>query len=720
MYGFVVHNWATIRGRVLVAAVGAWTEEGGVARHRGEPVPASVGGESTPAVRGAWSLREGLTRLFRESRLVFVCLAGGLALGLAAAVATPPQFTAESLLLLRVGATEAAQEGLNGPQAFQGAEAAQRVLQSDAEIIRSEPVIRAALEAADGTAHPAARAMTRFKKALKVEVEPNSNIIRVTFHSRDRDRALRAVQAVVDGYVTRRAGLYVNGARARQDQEIDRYAAALRITEQDIQTVREAHSVLDVETDIKLASDRLDALSQRAGQTRERLGVVGAELAATGRTLAGTSDRVLDSQERTNSTPNDEARNTLLRLRQERAHVAGQYAEDWPGLIELDAKIAAAQAQIVENAQDIRSNDRTVRNPVVDMLAQRRAALTVEQAALTRQSSELAVQVAAAEDRVRDLRGAEMRLHDLERSRGASETIYRTLIISRAGSSLEDQAVDDHNTTLRIVQPPTAPVAGRELRPTLVLAGLFAGLAAAVVGVTLSTILRQTFVTADEAESALRLPGLMIFETEAEDPGSSEGQAAIRRLAALLTEFNIDGKPARAVQIVGEGLEKSRIGLALAQALVMSGQREPVLLLDPDAAAHYQRKASATALRRLPIGSGYLDVARSKLPGLWVATEQTGACGVLSVETSPEMLMEILRGVFGRIVVVGRADVEAPDARRLHSLVDATVMLVAAERTRGPVALKMRETVLAAGGDLLGFVFTGRRKHIPEAIYRWL
>jgi uncharacterized protein involved in exopolysaccharide biosynthesis len=681
-----------------------------------------VGANAGPAqaVRGAWSLRDGLTHLFHEGRLVLACLAGGLALGVVVAAATPPRFTAESLLLLRVGATEAAQEGLNGPQTFQGAEAVQRVLQSDAEIIRSEPVIRAALETTDGTAHPTARAIAKFSKALKVEVEPNSNIIRVSFHSRDRARALRAVQAVVDGYVSRRAGLYVNGARARQDQELDRYASALRSTEADIQRVRAAHSVLDVETDIRLASDRLDALSQRAGQTRERLGVVGAELAAAGRTLAATSDRVLDSQERTNTTPNDEARNTLLRLRQERAHMAGQYADDWPGLVELDAKIAAAQAQIVENAQDIRSSDRTVRNPVADMLAQRRAALTVEQAALTRQSAELALQVGAAEARILDLRDAEMRLHDLERSRGASETIYRTLLVSRAGSSLEDQAVDDHNTTLRIVQPPTAPMAGRELRPTLVLAGLFAGLAAAAVGTTLSIVLRQTFVTPDEAEGALRLPGLMTFEAEAADPGSPEGQKAVRRLASLLTEFSIDGRPARAVQIIGEGPDKSRIGLALAQAMATSGRREAVLLLDGDAADHYGRKAAAATLRRLPIGAGHLDVARSSLPGLWVATAEPDTAGVLTVETSPEMLMEVLRGAFGRIVVVGRAVVEAPDARRLHPLVDATVMRVGAERTRGPVALKMRETVLAAGGDLLGFVFTGRRKHIPEAIYRWL
>ena len=35
---------------------------------------------------------------------------------------SPPKFTAAGLILLRIGATQAAQEGLNGPQTYQGGE----------------------------------------------------------------------------------------------------------------------------------------------------------------------------------------------------------------------------------------------------------------------------------------------------------------------------------------------------------------------------------------------------------------------------------------------------------------------------------------------------------------------------------------------------------------------------------------------------------------------
>ena len=79
-----------------------------------------------------------------------------------------------------------------------------------------------------------------------------------------------------------------------------------------------------------------------------------------------------------------------------------------------------------------------------------------------------------------------------------------------------------------------------------------------------------------------------------------------------------------------------------------------------------------------------------------------------------------MRGAFSRIILVASRDFEAPDVRRLYGLADANILIVQAEATRAPAARRMREVVLASGGDLLGFVLTGRRHHVPEAIYRWL
>ncbi|WP_428152366.1 exopolysaccharide transport family protein [Brevundimonas sp.] len=676
---------------------------------------------STP--RGLLSMRDAMVHVFYNQKAILACLILGLAVGVGAALFTPPKFTAESLVLLRIGATEAAQEGLNGPQVFQGGEAVARALESEVQIVRSDPVIQAAMtrlaeERGGGAPNP--KAMAAFAKALKVEIETGSNVMRIAFADEDRDHALTAVQAVIDAYADRRAELYVNASRERQDGEIARYDRALNDTESEIQRIRTDHDVLDIDKDVGLASDRLEALIQRAGQAQERRGAVAAELAAVGRQLASTQERVLDSQERTNSTPNDEARNTLLRLRQDRAHIVEQYNEDWPGLAEIDARIAAAQAQIVENAQDIRSSDRTIRNPVVDLLVTRRASLGIELASLQRQSAELATQLAAARARVADLRDAEMRLHDLERSRSASETIHRSLLIGRAGAALEDQAVDDSNTTVRIVQPPTAPQTGRDLRPTLILAGGALGLALAVATAAAGTAMRQVFIAPGEAESSLGLDALMTIDAAAADPRSGEGRAAIARLAGLLLDVVVDGRPLQVVQFVGDSAPgKSRLALGVAQAMAARGEGS-VLLIDLDAADHYRKKA-AGAVQRLPAGSTHLDVAQSSSPGLWAAVNPTETPLGEPAATAEEAraFLDLMRGAFGRVVVVASRDFEAPEVRRLYGLADANILILQAESTREPAARRMREVVLASGGDLLGFVLTGRRRYVPEALYRW-
>ncbi len=680
--------------------------------------------EMPAASRGALSIRPALAHFFYNLRAIYVCLAIGLAVGVVAAMATPPKFTAESLILLRIGAAEAAQEGLNGPSAFISGEAEQRVLQSDVRIARSDPVIRAALTALsrDRSADVHADAMTRFARALTVEIEPGSNVLRIAFADPDRERALAAVQTVLEAYVARRADLYVNASRARQDQEIDRYQAVLTDTEHQIQQIRLDHDVLDIDKDVALASDRLDALGQRADQARERRVAVAAELASISRQMAVTPGRVADSQERTNSTPNDEARNTLLRLRQERAHVVEQYAPDWPGLTEIDARIAAAQAQIVENSQDIRSSDRSIRNPVADLLAARGATLRIELASLDRQLAELAGQLATARARVGDLRDAEMLLHDLERSRSASETIHRSLLIGRAGAALEDQAVDAADTTVRVVQPPTAPLTGRDLRPTLLLAGAALGLALSIAATTVGAVSRQVFISPQEAEASLALDRLMTFEAAASDPRSEAGRTAVDRFAGLLLDLDLDGRPLRVIQIVGDDAMKSRLALGLAKAMaVRTGAEGPVLLIDLDAADHYRGKAG-DVVQRLPSGMGTLDVARSAVAGLWVAVSpaDTPLGDPHASLDQARAFLDLMRGAFGRIILVAGRDFEAHGARRLYPLADANILMVRSEATRAPIARRMREIVLASGGDLLGFVFTGRRHLVPEAIYRWL
>ena len=58
--------------------------------------------------------------------------------------------------------------------------------------------------------------------------------------------------------------------------------------------------------------------------------------------------------------------------------------------------------------------------------------------------------------------------------------------------------------------------------------------------------------------------------------------------------------------------------------------------------------------------------------------------------------------------------------RRLSGLVDASVLIIRAEGARPAVAVRYRDAILKAGGNLAGFVFVGRRFYIPRWLYRRL
>lgn len=70
--------------------------------------------------------------------------------------------------------------------------------------------------------------------------------------------------------------------------------------------------------------------------------------------------------------------------------------------------------------------------------------------------------------------------------------------------------------------------------------------------------------------------------------------------------------------------------------------------------------------------------------------------------------------------------VDAPPATKstegltLGAQVDGVILVVEADATRWPVALRTKKNILRSGGRLLGVVFNRRRHYIPAFLYDWL
>jgi uncharacterized protein involved in exopolysaccharide biosynthesis len=697
-------------------------------------------GEPAPARR--FTLRDLSVRVFYRARLLRNCMLFGLVLGCVAAWMATTYYTADALLLVFIGPESvAAQDGTGGASTIVTVDGI-KIVQSEIQIIQTDQVIQAAVDQVGvDTLYPeraepryfglrpppdlAARkgvATQNFRGDLRVDAEAGTNIIRIAVTSPDRAVAIRAVQAVVTAYLAQRRGIYTNDNLSFLNGEIARYSRRLQDLETEIQTVRAHYDVLDMAQDSVLATNRLDGIVQRQNQVRERRAAVDTEVVAVRANLATQPPQVLDFRETSNNTGNDEARNTLVRLEQERTHLTAQYNASWPGLRELNQKIEVLRTQIGAKSQSLYFTDRTIRNPAIDMLNNRLASLEVEAKALAQQLEELADQSRVAEQRITSLREADGQLHSLQLTRDVVEAVYRQLSARQPAAMFQDNVVAERNANLHVVQPANAPLGGHTLALSYLIGGVFLGLLLGIVGSVVATLQQPVYIMPSEAERDLGLPNLGEFRLDRLTDGVPDDAQGISGLAALLRDITIAGRPLSSVQVVGVSEEDGKaavihaLGIELAQGYAT---RTLILDLEGDGRGHARAFGHMAAPEERDTAAA-IPVVATDVPDLWVSTDAPQS--IFGDHPGPNArlreTLEALRPRFAMVLVIASPDMSGHLARRLAGLVDANLLVLRAEHSRAAAAAQLCENILSAGGNMLGFMFVGRKYYVPQWLYR--
>lgn len=201
--------------------------------------PASLGVD-TDAAAYRMSARDFLVQFFYHARLTRNCVLLGLVIGVITAVVTPGRYTADTLMLVFVGAELAAVQdaSVTGPAvvSIDGL----KVVQSEIQIIQTMQVITSAVDrVGPGAIYPAlverrlfgllprldaaavhGAAIEKFRRDLRVETEPGGNVISISFTHPNRDIAIRCVQAVLDAYLEQRRTIYANTNSSFLDEQV--------------------------------------------------------------------------------------------------------------------------------------------------------------------------------------------------------------------------------------------------------------------------------------------------------------------------------------------------------------------------------------------------------------------------------------------------------------------------------------------------------------------
>lgn len=711
---------------------------------------AGASGEAQPAARSAapFTLRDLLIAGAYHRRVILLVFLLTMLLGTAAAQLAPSTFDAEGRMMV-LADRQSEFGGLPNLLSGQGG----RTMEAELEILRSrqvtqdtvlhfgaerlyppsaldrllEPLLEPLQEFAEAAGlrrEPGAldgatiEAAERLQRDLRIAQTGNANVIRLGFAHPDRRLAIEVVDTVMLIYLSRRLELFEDLRSPFLTREVERYAAALDELEGEIQAVKVEFDVLDLTQEVLLAVNQIDSIEHRRRNILERREALVAEVAAAERSFADLPERLFDYRETTNRTDNDEARNRLLLLRVERANLSERYADDYPRLQEIDQEIQAIR-EFSDRERPNYTSLREIRNPATDFLTNHLLTLQIEQEAVERQVEELDRQEEHARERIVELRGAERRLLELERAYEVVGRIYREYATQAEAARIDEDSKRQQTANVRVIDWADAPLRSHSMALNFVLAGVFGGLLFGGLAGLGAAWNRQVFVLPAEVERVLAMPLLALFNRHQETARLPGGVDEVAFLATRILDHREGDQPLKTLQFLSPDAAETRRKLAFAVARELaSSHGRRVLLLDLETAGAAAGLELGTARREV----AGLVLADSEITGLWVSRDAINSpLGQTRTErTRLRAGIEALAAEFDIVLLAVPNYGASHLGLRLAPTVDATVLVLRAEETRIPVAMRMREEVLDAGGDILGAVVTGRRFHLPRMVYRWL
>ncbi|HMA48459.1 MAG TPA: hypothetical protein VKP60_01835 [Magnetospirillaceae bacterium] len=683
------------------------------------------------------TLRDFVIVAFYYRKMVSMIVGAGFVLAVIVFIFSPVHFTAH-LQLMVVGGAEAAQAA--GISTGNTSTDTTRLANSEAEFLHNRAFLSTVAEAVGPTRIDPSLGRRRWfglraplpedeqlnaavdtlERALWVTTPTDTNLLIVSFQHKDRETAIQTVDTLAEVYLQRRREIYSNDKSPFLRDKARTYGKQLDAIESAIKTEKEQNNILDLTQETTIALDHVAATNTALNNAQQRQAALIASIAAAQSKISQMPPQVFDFAEKTDRVDNDDTDNILMKLRIEQDHLQQLYQDSDPHLSDVNRQIDILEEAKKRPHREF-TESRQVRNPAIDFITNHLVQDQVESEALAHNIDELKAQVTAAQARVEQLRNAEAKLKNLERSRGVTDQLYRDFTQKAEATQSDEAASAQKNDNIRVVANGDASLKGESSRLNLFLATLIASVIIAVASSLMADWNRQVFLLPAEIEARLNLPVLATFN-EGQDLLAQGVAAQIIYLAGQLTfHRGAQGGTLQVMQVASQGRNEDRSQVALALATEMAaGQGLRTLLLDLVGEGVDQWTALGQPKPTREIGG--FKLAESTTPKLDVSLGAPYAeINWLRANKSVlETLIAELAHHYDMVIVDSPAFRDGVVPVRLANVVQGSIMVVRAEHTKLSVVENMVGQLLGAGGDLYGAIMTGRRFYIPWIIYRWL
>jgi len=499
----------------------------------------------------AYTLRDLLTSVFFHRRALLIAFTVPVALGLLAALLSHTMYVAQARLLVLLGSEYVFQPQV-GDAGSGMALNRDQIMQGELEILESTTVRVETLRTL-GLEHVYPDADASRRNALELGAErmqhdlsfdslAQSNVIDIGYRNRDPNVAAEVLRTLIAVYLRRRSAVFERTPGDSLASQHGAYQDRLRQAEEALTAFDQQHGITGYDEQMRLLIQQKADNAAEQQQAEARIRQLQATVDAMRRQLATVPQSVQLYSESDRSRQNQGLMADLVRLESQRNSLLARYQDSFPLVQDVNRQIDALKAQVAQSPGLEGMAARSGRNPVYDQINSQEVADEAELRGLQARRVELANAAGTLQTRLDEMNALGRQYRDLARARDVMEETLRNFERNSEVTGLADALSRTRAANVRVVQPPEPPPRGRSPRPLLLAGGVLLGLIAVAATLALLTVLRQVFVTVEDAERALDLPVLLAVPMrEAGAPRRPRSPPGSPREWVLMRQRRADG-----------------------------------------------------------------------------------------------------------------------------------------------------------------------------------
>jgi uncharacterized protein involved in exopolysaccharide biosynthesis len=475
------------------------------------------------------SLRDTIQTFFRRKFTFLLIFGGACLVGAAYLFVTTPLYLSAASLVVRFDqhTVPDIDRSRNQPAPL-GSNERREIIYSDADILRSPDLQRAALQEvglariypkiADdghGKARQEEEALKAFNADLVVDVGLQSDVINLTFLNPDPVVARDAVKALLDHFFGQEATVYANPQLKFAEQESERQRDKLNAAQQALAQFKNSNQIADlnaqvaqllkqrtdVESRLNTAQGHVQEAEQREAALKELLSAVPATVTTS---AVGEQFRGLD-----------EVQTQIATLKAKRDQMAATYLPGSPVFRQLDASIGSLESAAAARNKESRGRGMTQVNLVYENIKTDLLRASAEAQSARHPAELLGTQLAQINQRMIDLEKLHNQYDDLQRSVSIQDAAYRSMAIRLEEARAEANRNAEKISAAAVIAAPVVPeVPARPRRKLVAFATILTALLLACGAVLGAEAFDDRLRSPRDVTQVLRVPVLATFTND--------------------------------------------------------------------------------------------------------------------------------------------------------------------------------------------------------------